>query len=76
MSDRGTEILKEALTLPPGERADIAEQLLSSLDAPERQSIDRLWAGEAEDRLQAYEKGEIKAIPGTQVFDQIGPKTK
>jgi putative addiction module component (TIGR02574 family) len=76
MSDRRTEILKEALSLPPGERAEIAERLLSSLDAPEQERVDRLWANEAEDRLNAYERGEIKSIPAKQVFEQIGPKTK
>jgi putative addiction module component (TIGR02574 family) len=76
MSDRGTEILKEALSLPPGERAALAERLLSSLDTPDRQRMDRLWAKEAEDRLEAYEQGEIETIPADQVFDQIGSKTK
>jgi len=76
MSDRGTEILKEALTLPPGERAEIAERLLSSLDTVDRERIDKLWASEAEDRLDAYERGEIDTIPARQVFEQIGHKTK
>ena len=76
MSDRGTEILYEALSLPPGERAEIAERLLSSLDAPDRQRVDALWASESENRLDAYERGEIKTIPAEQVFDQVGRKTK
>jgi len=76
MSDRGTEILREALSLPPGERAEIAERLLSSLDTPDRQRLDALWAIEAEDRLDAYERGEIESIPAKQVFDQIGRKAK
>ena len=76
MSDRGTEILYEALSLPPEERAQIAEQLLSSLDAPNRQRVDVLWASEAEDRLDAYERGEIKTIPAEQVFDPVGHKIK
>jgi putative addiction module component (TIGR02574 family) len=76
MSNRGTEILKEALSLPPDERAEIAEQLLSSLDSPDRQKVDVLWANEVEDRLDSYEQGEIKTIPAKQVFGQIGPKTK
>lgn len=76
MSDRGAEILKDALSLPPGERAEIAERLFSSLDTPDRQRLDDLWAAEAEDRLDAYERGEIKTIPAEQVFGQIGRKTK
>lgn len=76
MSDRGNEILEEALSLPAVERAELAERLLSSLDTPDRQRVDELWASEAEDRLDAYERGEIKTIPAKQVFDQIGPKSK
>ena len=76
MSHRGTEILREALSLPPDDRAEIAERLLSSLDPPDRQNLDDLWASEAEDRLDAYERGEIKTIDAKQIFDQIGPKAK
>lgn len=76
MSNRRAEILEEALSLPAAERAEIAERLLSSLDAPDRRRLDGLWASEAEDRLDAYERGEIKTIPAKQVFGQIGPKTK
>jgi putative addiction module component (TIGR02574 family) len=75
-SDRQTEILKEALSLPPGERAQIAERLLSSLDGPDRQRLDDLWAREVEDRLDALEQGKIGTIPAKHVFDQIAPKIK
>lgn len=76
MSDRCNEILEEALSLSPTERAEIAERLLSSLDTPDRQRVDELWAAEAEDRLDAYERGEIKTIPAKHVFNQIGRKRK
>ena len=61
MSDRGSQLLEEALALPPEERADLAERLLSSLDPPQAQ-VERLWATEAEDRIDAFEQGQIKAI--------------
>jgi len=54
-------ILKDALTLKPSEKAQLIDQLLSSLDKPDKE-IDELWAKEAEDRLEAYEQGKIKAI--------------
>jgi len=76
MSDRGLEVLEEALSLPPAERAEIAERLLSSLDAPARQRVDELWADEAEERLDAFAKGEIEVVPAKQVFDQVSRKTK
>lgn len=76
MSARGTEVLKEALSLPPADRAEIAERLLSSLDSAARQRVDKLWADEVEDRLDALDQGEIRTVPANQVSDQIGLKTR
>ena len=54
-------ILREALTLKPSEKAQLIDKLLSSLDKPDKE-IDELWAKEAEDRINAYDHGKIKAI--------------
>ncbi len=74
MSSRGTQVLKEALSLPPAERAEIADRLLSSIDPPSQEGIDVLWGKEAEERLDAFDRGEIKAISAKQVFEQVGKK--
>ena len=74
MSTRGTQVLKEALSLPPAERAEIAERLLSSLDPPSQEAMDLLWGKEAEERLDAFDRGEIKAVSAKQVFEQAGKK--
>ena len=76
MSSRGTQVLKEALSLPPAERAEIAERLLSSLDPPSQEQIDTLWGKEAEERLDAFDRGEIKAIPAKEVFERVGRKPR
>ncbi len=76
MTSRSTELLQEALSLPPDERAEMAEHLLSSLDSPTDRRIEELWANETEDRLDAFESGEIKTVPVKEVFDQISPKTE
>lgn len=34
--------------------------------------IDAPWAREAEDRIAAYEAGEMQAIPSEEVFSEIG----
>ena len=54
-------IFKEALTLTPSEKAQLIDNLISSLDKSDKE-IDKLWAKEAEDRIDAYEQGKIKAI--------------
>jgi putative addiction module component (TIGR02574 family) len=76
MSNRGAEVLKEALSLPPSERAELAERLLSSLDPPTQERLDELWAAEAEDRLDAFDRGEIEAVPAEKVFEQAGCKPR
>jgi putative addiction module component (TIGR02574 family) len=54
-------VFKEASTLRPFEKAQLIDKLLSSLDKPDKE-IDELWAKEAEDRIDAYDQGKIKAI--------------
>ncbi len=76
MSSKGTEVLKEALSLPPAERAEIAERPLSSLNPPSQEAMSELWGKEAEDRLDAFDRAEIKAIPAKHVFEQVDKKLR
>ena len=76
MSDRGQQVLEEALSLPPEERLKVAEVLLSSLDSAAQRRIDSLWATEAEDRLDALDRGEIETFSARDVFDKLSkPKS-
>ena len=54
-------ILREALTLNPSEKAQLIDKLISSLDKSDRE-IDELWAKEVEDRIEAYNAGKLKAV--------------
>jgi putative addiction module component (TIGR02574 family) len=65
------EVLNEALALPPVERAALIEELLSSFDFPDRERLDRLWVAESEDRIDAYDRGELTASPLESVFEKI-----
>jgi putative addiction module component (TIGR02574 family) len=56
------ELLKQARTLAPADKLALVEALMNELDRPDA-GIDAAWAAEAEDRLAAYRKGEIRAIP-------------
>ncbi len=57
----------EARKLSPSERLELVDEILASLDEPDP-NIDKSWAKEAEDRLAAYRRGEIKGIPLEQVL--------
>ncbi|MDJ0838518.1 MAG: addiction module protein [Acidobacteriota bacterium] len=67
------EVLNAALALPPDVRVEVAEKLLDSL-GPLDPEIEAAWAAEARDRFEAYERGEIKAVPGQQVFERLRQK--
>jgi putative addiction module component (TIGR02574 family) len=69
-------LVNDALSLPPKSRAKLAEKLLESLDDPKQREIDRLWAEEVEDRIDAYEKGPLKAVPGKEVFRHLKPRKR
>jgi len=61
------ELLKQAKRLAPAQKLELVEALLNDLDHPDA-GIDASWAAEAEDRLAAYRRGEIRAIPLAEVL--------
>ena len=72
MSPQVVQVCNDAMKLSPYERIELIENLFFSLDASdERRRIDQLWAEEAEDRLSAYEAGEIETISAAEVFEKI-----
>ena len=54
-------VFNEALTLGPSERAELIDKLIASLNKSDHE-IEKLWAKEAEDRIDAYDQGKIKSI--------------
>jgi hypothetical protein len=56
MPDLG-EVLKSALSLKLDDRAALAERLLASLDELDEEDAERLWAEEAQRRLEEYRAG-------------------
>ncbi|MEA2072911.1 MAG: addiction module protein [Campylobacterota bacterium] len=62
------QILQEALQLNPQERYIVVESLLKSLDIPD-ESVDNVWADEAEKRLQNYRNNKVQTIPFEEVFN-------
>ena len=60
-------LLRAALSLDVRDRARLAEQLLASLDLLTEDEVERLWADEAERRLQKFRAGQIRAVPADEV---------
>jgi putative addiction module component (TIGR02574 family) len=75
MTGRAEQVFSNALTLPINERAELAERLFSSLNISQ-DKIDKLWAKEAEDRINAFERGKIKTVTAKEVFNKIESRQK
>ena len=60
-------IRHEALSLPPQERALLAEQLLSSLDVLSEAEIEELWLYEAAQRAKETDRDINQRIPAETV---------
>ena len=66
MSPRAQELLREAMALPVNERADLAAELLASLDdatAEDPAEVEGAWAAEIERRARRVMTGETAGIP-------------
>jgi putative addiction module component (TIGR02574 family) len=74
MTDRAQELLREALTLPVDERADVAAELLASLDEPataDPAAVEAEWAREIERRARRVMTGESAGEPWEDVRARI-----
>jgi putative addiction module component (TIGR02574 family) len=67
-------VFEDALSLPADERLHLVERLLTSLNLPVDKEIDRLWAEEAQRRVAQIESGQVKLVPGEDVFARIRAK--
>ena len=69
MTSRAQELLREVLNLGPEERADVAAELLSSLDEVDANAddVEAAWAVEIERRARRVLAGESTGIPWNDV---------
>lgn len=65
------EVLRTALSLDPRDRAALAERLLASLEELNEEEAERLWADEAQRRLEEYRAGRAKAAPAEEVHQRV-----
>ncbi len=76
MTTSNDRVIEEALSLPADVRLSLVEKLLTSLNLPTDEQIDRLWAEEAERRVSQIDAGKVDLIPGEEVFTRIRAKHK
>ncbi len=71
MSALSEKVTNDALSLPIEFRLELVDMLLKSLNIPTKPEIDKLWAKEAERRIDEVDSGVIQPRDGEVVFDKI-----
>ena len=68
MSDPVVELAAKGTALAPDDRARLIDLLLASLDDGSTAEVEAAWAREVERRLDAFDRGEVRAIDGEEVL--------
>ena len=68
MSALFDELAKQAQSLSVEERAQLAQELLVSVERDAAPDVQAAWDAEIADRIGRYERGEAKLIPAEEVF--------
>jgi len=63
MEKTAQSLFDEAMGLSEADRADLAGALLRSLEPREEVEVEAAWRKEVAGRIQAYDAGEVEAIP-------------
>jgi putative addiction module component (TIGR02574 family) len=63
MTQEAHELLQKALALPENERAELAGNLISSLDTTVDPDVDAAWQNEVVRRLGEVQSGKVKTVP-------------
>ena len=63
-------IEKEALRLPDGQRALLADRLIESLSGV-TPALRQAWLAEADSRMEAFRRGEIQAVDGPEAMSAL-----
>jgi putative addiction module component (TIGR02574 family) len=71
MTRAARDLLEEALKLDVSERADLAAELLASLDGEPEEQVEAAWAAEIQRRIDRIEAGTEKLLPWEDVQRQI-----
>ncbi len=71
MSKATSSVLADALRLDPDARAELAAELLASLDGPADPDAGAAWQAEIEHRIEAIEAGTMSLEPWVVVKQRI-----
>jgi putative addiction module component (TIGR02574 family) len=67
MTQETNELLQKALALPDKERAELAGNLINSLDQTVEEDVDAAWQREIARRLREVESGSVKTVSWSEI---------
>ena len=71
MVEEARKIVELALRMPARERAEIARQLLESLDRQVDIDVESAWQSEVERRISEIDSAQVECIPWEEVRDRL-----
>lgn len=71
MSAKSAELLKQALELSVEERANLAAQILESLDSSDDPEVQAAWQAEIERRMADLDTGRVKGVSLEEAKSQV-----
>jgi putative addiction module component (TIGR02574 family) len=63
-----SDLEQQARSLSADDRARLAEVLLESLQGSHLSDVEAAWNREIEERVAAYDRGELQSFPAEEVF--------
>lgn len=74
MSENAIE--EEALSLPPRDRAKLAERLLESLDNLPERDVEALWLDVAQQRAREIDEGQVELVTPEELERRVKARLK
>jgi hypothetical protein len=65
------DLLKRAMELPAEQRAQLADELVESLDTRTLTELDKKWLPVAKGRRDEFRNGLAQTVPGPQALQQV-----
>ncbi len=76
MTKAAEDILHDAMALPLGQRAELAVELLASLDGAPEEAVETAWSAEIATRVERIRRGEAKGRRWEDVRADLEQRTR
>lgn len=74
MTEKSQNVLEEALKLTAHERAELAEQLIASLDEAPDTDVEQAWQEKIRRRCEEIDSGKVTLVDSETVFAELRKK--